>query len=62
MARVVSSKETVQVEVSTAELRTLLIQPAKDQGFIDFDPTRVAIEEDQAAPGNHIITFERIAT
>ena len=58
MATVTSTRETVNVSINLAELTALLIQPAKDAGFIDFDPTRVDIKKEPS--GDYIITFEKV--
>ncbi len=58
MAQVIENKETTRVRVSQAELTALLIAPAQAQGFIDYEPTRVGI--DQNSEGNFVIVFERL--
>ena len=60
MATKLDDKQTVRVRVSQTELTNLLIQPAKDLGFIDFDPTRVGIDKEDT--GNFVIVFERVET
>lgn len=59
MATIIEDGRRVRVQVSNAELNTLLIQPAKNQGFIDFDPTRVAVKQNESG---FEIVFERIET
>ncbi len=58
MAKIIDDKQTTRVSVSLAELTSLIIAPAKAQGFIDYDPTRVDI--DKNAEGSFVITFERL--
>jgi len=59
MAQVTQSQRRVTVQLSNAELNVLLIQPAKDRGFIDFDPTRVQVRQER---DGFEITFERVTT
>lgn len=59
MATVIENGRRVRVQVSDAELNALLIQPAKDQGFIDFNPTRVAVKQNESG---FEIVFERVDT
>lgn len=58
MARKIEDKQTVRVSLSQPELSKILIEPAKDAGLIDFDPTRVFI--DQQKDGSFIVVFERM--
>ena len=58
MATKTEDKRRVTVQVSQLELSNLIVQPAKDSGFIDFDPTRIGI--DQQGDGNFVIVFERV--
>lgn len=60
MAQIIRDQESTVVFVSTQELNDILIQPAKDLGFIDYDPTRVSIKE--APPDGFEITFERVVS
>ena len=57
MAEKVQDQRRVIVKLSKAELNQILIQPAKDAGFIDFDPTRIKVDEDGAG---YMITFEQV--
>lgn len=57
MAEKVEDFQRVRVSLSQAEINALLIQPAKDAGFIDFDPTRVLTQSLRG--GDFEITFER---
>ena len=59
MATKLEDKKSVRVQVSILELTNLLIQPAKDLGFIDFDPTRVGIKQNN---DGYVIEFERVTT
>ena len=58
MARIKQDARRVVVAITAAELNALLIQPAKQAGFIDFDPTRVKV--DQVQGGGFEITFEKV--
>lgn len=58
MATVKQDARRVVVAVSNAELNALLIAPAKQAGFINFDPTRVKV--DQVQGQGFEITFERV--
>lgn len=58
MAQVTQSARRVVVQITQAELNTILIQPAKDRGFIDFDPTRITTK--QTAPDTFEIIYERV--
>lgn len=58
MAQKTEDSRRVRVEVTQAEMNAILIQPAKDRGFIDFDPTRIATKPLQG--GGFEITFERV--
>jgi len=58
MARKTEDSKRVRVEVTQAEMNTLLIQPARQAGFIDFDPTRINTKQLQG--GGFEITFERV--
>lgn len=56
MATKTEDSRRVRLKLTQAELNRLLIQPAKDAGFIDFDPTRIMTVEDGSG---FEITFER---
>lgn len=58
MAEIKQSARRVVVSLTQAELNTLLIQPAKDRQFIDFDPTRISTK--QVNGGDFEITYERV--
>lgn len=58
MATVTEDSRRVRVRINQNELNTLLIQPAKDAGFIDFDPTRINTRPLDG--GGFEITFERV--
>ena len=58
MSRVIEDSERVKVELTQAELNTLLIGPATEAGFIDFVPTRIATA--YTKNGVWEITFERV--
>lgn len=58
MAQKTEDSRRVRVEVTQAEMNTLLIQPARNAGFIDFDPTRILTKQLQG--GGFEITFERM--
>lgn len=58
MATIKQNARRVVVLITAAELNALLIQPAKQAGFINFDPTRVKVD---AVRGEGFeITFERV--
>lgn len=57
MASVKQDSRRVIVALSATELNDILVQPAKDAGFIDFDPTRILTKE--VGTGFEIV-FERI--
>lgn len=57
MAKKTEDSRRVRVALSQAELNNILVQPAKDAGFIDFDPTRITTRQVEA--GQFEITFER---
>lgn len=59
MAQVLEDKKTVTVRVTHAELSNLLVQPAKDLGFIDFDPSRINISEVNGGSAYNIL-FEKV--
>lgn len=58
MATMTENSRRVRVQVTQAEMNTLLIQPAKERGFIDFNPTRIATKQLQS--GGFEITFEQV--
>jgi len=58
MATVKQSAQRVVVSLTQTELNTLLVQPAKDRGFITFDPTRISTK--QVNGGDFEITYERV--
>lgn len=60
MATQVSDQRIVTVEVSQAELSTLLVDRAKQAGYIDFDPTRINVQEVDPAAGSFHIIFEKV--
>ena len=53
------NQRIVTVELTQAELNQLLVDRAKAAGMIDFDPTRIQVQEADAGTGNHDIIFER---
>lgn len=57
MATIKQDLRQVVVSISAAELNALLIQPARDAGFIDFEPTRVKVDAVQGA--GFEVTFTR---
>lgn len=59
MATQISNQRIVTIEVSQAELASLLVDKAKTAGYIDFDPTRINVVEADAALGTFHIIFER---
>lgn len=58
MAEKIEDRQRVTVKVSKAELSELMVEPAKQRGFIDFDPTRINIK--QQNNGAFVIEFERV--
>ena len=59
MATKTEDSRRVRIRLNQAELNALLVTPAKNAGFIDFDPTRIVTKEVQ---GGFEITFERVET
>jgi len=59
MPQVIRSQRIVTVELTQAELNQLLVDRAKAAGMIDFDPTRIQVQEADASAGSHLIIFER---
>lgn len=57
MAQVIEDTKRVSVSLTQGELNALLVTPAKERGFIDFNPTRISTKPDGG--GNFVITFER---
>lgn len=62
MATTIREQQITTVEVSQAELNTLLVDKAKQAGFIDFDPTNVSVVSSDPATGSYHIIFERSVT
>ena len=60
MAKVTENSRRVRVQINQAQLNALLVQPAKDAGFIDFDPTRISTKPLEG--GDFEISFERVET
>lgn len=60
MATVTEDFQRVRVRINQAELNALLVQPARQQGFIDFDPNRINTRS--LENGDFEITFERVDT
>lgn len=60
MATKTEDSRRVRVRLNQAELNALLVTPAKNAGFIDFDPTRINTKE--LSGGGFEITFERVET
>lgn len=58
MAQKTEDSRRVRVRLNQVELNTILVQPAKDAGFIDFDPTRINTRALDG--GGFEITFERV--
>ena len=59
MATTKRDQRVVTVEVSRAELITLLAERAKQAGLIDFDPDNIqVVEVDPVFPGTYNIIFE----
>ena len=59
MATTTKDIRTVRVSVTVAELNTLLSNPAKAAGLIDFDPDRVQVVETDPVAGTYEIIFEK---
>lgn len=62
MVTTIQDVRTVKVQVSLAELQTLLVTKARQQGIIDFDPDRIQIYENgDDSAGNTVfeILFEK---
>jgi len=59
MATKLSQQTIVIVEISQAELAALIVDKAKAAGYIDFDPTRISIQETDAVTGTNNVIFER---
>ena len=57
MAEKIEDMQRVRVSITQQELNTLLVEPAKQRGFIDFNPTRIHTRP--LRDGNFEITFER---
>lgn len=60
MAQVTEDFQRVRVQINQQELNALLVTPARQQGFIDFDPTRINTKALDG--GDFEIIFERIET
>lgn len=58
MATKTEDSRRVRVKLNQQELNNLLVTPAKNAGFIDFDPTRIVTRP--ADGGGFEITFERV--
>ncbi len=58
MATKTEDSRRVRVQLNQQELNNLLVTPAKNAGFIDFDPTRILTKAVDG--GNFEITFERV--
>jgi len=58
MATIKQDARRVIVAVSDAELNALLVRPAKDANFIDFNPTRIKVDQVQGT--GFEITFEKV--
>ena len=58
MAKKTEDMQRVKVVLNQQEINNLLVQPAKQQGFIDFDPTRIHTRSLDG--GNFEVTFERV--
>ena len=58
MAAVKQDARRVVVELTQVELNAVLVQPAKDRGFIDFDPTRISTR--QVNNDTFEIVYERV--
>lgn len=58
MATKTEDSRRVRVKLNQAELNNLLVTPAKNAGFIDFDPTRILTTPLDG--GDFEITFERV--
>lgn len=59
MAKVHSRLRRVVVDVTRQELSSLIVDKAKESGLIDFDPTRVKIDEEGSG---YSVIFERVKT
>lgn len=59
MATRLRFQQIVTVEVSQAELNTLLVEKAKTAGMIDFDPTNISVVSSDPETGAYHIIFER---
>ena len=59
MPKTISDQRIVTVELTQAELNQLLVDRAKASGIIDFDPTRIQVQEADPSAGTHNIIFER---
>lgn len=59
MAKVMSRQRRVVVTVTSKELSTLITDKAKEAKLIDFDPTRVKIDEEGSG---YSVIFERVTT
>lgn len=57
MATVTEDSRRVRVQLNQSELNNLLVTPAKNAGFIDFDPTRIVTKQNGEG---FEITFERV--
>lgn len=57
MGKVVEKGSRSVVDLTTQDMNELLIEPAKANGWIDFDPTRVNVSE---TPAGFTIIFERV--
>jgi hypothetical protein len=58
MATTQRDQRIITVEVSRAELITLLADRAKQAGLIDFDPDNIQVVEVDPAQGTYNILFE----
>lgn len=59
MATTARDQRTVALDVSKAEMVSLLGDKAKAAGLIDFDPDRIQVIETDPVLGTFQITFEK---
>lgn len=59
MAKKLEEKQRVTVSATKEEISKLITDKAKEQGLIDFDPTRITMDEQN---GGYILVFEMVKT